>query len=82
MNAAIAIEDTGMRRWGRSISWVMRLIPVMVGIGGILDLDRLQPRVFAWWLIEVSVDTDVTIQSCFFLIPVATSRYIEGMTQD
>src|SRR5262249_36066376 len=35
------------------------LVPVVVGMGGVLNLDRLQPRILAWRLIEVPMNADV-----------------------
>src|ERR1700693_5940477 len=36
------------------------LVPVVVGRGGILELDRFQPGVFTWRLVKVTMDTQIT----------------------
>jgi hypothetical protein len=33
----------------------------MIGSGGVLKFDRLQPRIFARWLIEVAVDAKISV---------------------
>ncbi len=36
------------------------LVPIMVGIGGVLRFDDLQPGILSGWLVEMSVNADVT----------------------
>ena len=40
------------------------VVPVVVGGGGVLDLDGFQPGVFAGGLVEVAVDADVAQGFC------------------
>ena len=37
------------------------LVPIVVGSGGILKLDRFQPRILARWLIEVAVNAKIAV---------------------
>ena len=41
------------------------LVPVVVGVSGILDFHRFQPGILPRWLVEMTVDTDVT-RRCLF----------------
>ncbi len=57
-NALLAIENAsgqvGSVALGRHA-----LIPVMVGIGRILKFNLLEPRILAWRLIEMTVNTKI-----------------------
>ena len=35
------------------------LVPVVVGIGGILELHRFKPGVLPWWLVKMTVNANV-----------------------
>jgi hypothetical protein len=37
------------------------LVPIMVGIGRVLKLDRLEPGVLSRWLVEMTMQTDVSL---------------------
>ena len=51
-DAAFAVEHA-RRRIRRVTLRGDPLIPVVIRIGGVLQLDRLQPRIFTWRLVEV-----------------------------
>src|SRR5690348_17036456 len=58
-DVAFAVEDAG-GRIGRITLGGNALVPVMVGIRGILDFHRFQPGVFPRRLIKVAVDAEIS----------------------
>ena len=59
-NLSVAIEDAGSCIWGVTLCSYF-CIPIVVRIGGILQLNLLQPGVFAGRLIEMPVNAYITV---------------------
>ncbi len=74
-DAAFGIENT-RGAVGRVAFSGDALIPVVVGVGGILQLDGFQPGIFARGLIEMAVDADVAIHLGVCLV--GTRKQDEG----
>jgi hypothetical protein len=53
--------DDARRAVGSVTLGVDALVPIMVGSRGVLNLHRLQPGVFAWRLVKVTVNANVTL---------------------
>jgi hypothetical protein len=58
-DATIAIQHAG-EGIGRVALCGDTFVPIMVRVGGILEFDRLEPGIFARWLVKVAVDADVS----------------------
>ena len=52
------------------------VVPVVIGRGGVLDLDGLEPGVFARRLVEVAVDADEAAASCDREVGLCLLRYL------
>ena len=59
-DAVVCVQDPG-RAVGRVALRRDTLVPIVIWRGGILEFDRLQPRVFAGRLIEVAVNAKVSV---------------------
>jgi hypothetical protein len=57
-NALVLIENTGGQIGSVALSRDA-LVPVMVRIGRILQFNLFKPRILAWRLIEVTVNTEI-----------------------
>src|SRR5271157_5215760 len=58
--SSLAVQDAGNRIGGVALR-VDALVPIVVGVGRILNLDVLQPVVFPGGLVEMAVNTDVSV---------------------
>jgi hypothetical protein len=57
-NALVIVENAGSQVWSVALGGYA-LVPVVVRIGRILKFNLLEPRVLAWRLIEVTVNTKI-----------------------
>src|SRR5437016_4175831 len=57
-NALLVIKNPGGKVWGIAFG-CDALIPVVIGVCGILQFNLLKPGIFAWRLIKMAVDTDI-----------------------
>src|SRR5919109_1522985 len=62
--AALAVQDPG-GGVGRIAFGSDPLVPVVIGIGRILKLDRLQPGILPRWLVEVAMNANVAFHRRF-----------------
>ncbi len=61
-DVSLVVEDAG-GRVGRITLRRDALVPVVVGVGGILDFHRFQPGVFPRRLIEVTMDAEISFHA-------------------
>src|SRR5262249_21168248 len=57
-DAAARVQNACRRAWSVALSGDA-LVPVVIGIGRLLQFNGFQPRVFPWRLVEVPVNADV-----------------------
>src|SRR5579864_4557184 len=61
-DAAFRVENA-RRRIGRVALSGDSLVPIVKGVGGILNFNRFQPRILTRWLVQVAVNADVTFHA-------------------
>ena len=67
----LLIVENARRRVGRVTLGTDALVPIVIGIGGVLKLDSFKGRILPRWLIEMSVNTDVSCGRHLVTLPLS-----------